>query len=115
MRIEAAQLLEQHLIVVLYVVAVGRHRKEQHSVTLNVAQKAQTQAAPLAGTLNDARNIGHHKRFVAAIGHDAQTRLHGGEGVIGNLGLCRRHRAEQRRLTRVGEAHKTHISQQLQL
>ena len=50
-----------------------------------MAQEAQTQAFAFAGTLDNARDVGHHKRLVVAIAHNAQRGFKSGKGVIGNL------------------------------
>ncbi len=80
-----------------------------------MAQEAQAQAFALAGALDDAGDVGHHERAVVAVAHDAYLGLHGGEGIVGNLGAGRRYGGEQRALAGVGEAHEAHVGQQLQL
>ena len=47
--------------------------------------------------------------------HDAEVRLERGERVVGDLGLGRAHRGDQRRLARVREADERGVGQQLQL
>ena len=91
------------------------YHKEQHGVALDVAQEAGAQALALGRALDDAGNVGHHERFVVAVGHHAQVGHEGGEGVVGNLGLGGRYYRQQRALARVGEAHEAHVGQQLEL
>ena len=98
-----------------YVGRVGRHHEEEHGVALNVAQEAQSEAFPFGGPFDDARYVGHDERLVAAVAHDAERGLHGGEGVVGNFRLRSRHRREERRLAGVGEADETHVAEELQL
>ena len=80
-----------------------------------MAQKAQAKALALAGALDDAGNVGHDERTVVAVADDAELRLHGGEGIIGDFGTCRRKRRQQCRLARVGEADKAYVGQQFEL
>ena len=94
--VEVVQLVEQHLVLFLDVVGIARHHEEQKRVALDVPQKAQPQAFSFACALDDAGDVGHHKRLMVVIGHDAQRWFEGGEGVVGNLRTCRRERREQR-------------------
>ena len=79
-----------------------------------MAEESQTQSASLCRPLDDAGNVGHHKGTSVAIGHDAERGFEGGEGVVGNLGAGVGERADQRRLTGVGEADQTDIGEELQ-
>ena len=76
-----------------------------------MAQETQAQAFALARTLDDSGDIGHHERAVVAVGHNTELRLHGCEGVIGNLRLGRTYSREQCRFTGIGEAYKTYIGE----
>ena len=51
-----------------------------------MAQETQPQPFSLAGSLDDAGNIGHYERLVVAVGHDAQARFECRKGIIGYLG-----------------------------
>ena len=70
--IELLQLVEQDFILAADVIGVAGHHEEQQGVALDVTKEAQTEAASLAGTLDEAWNVGHDERLVVAIGHDAQ-------------------------------------------
>ena len=59
-------------------------------------------------------NVGHDEGASVAVGHDAERGFEGGEGVVGNLGAGIGERADQRRLTGVGEADQTDIGEELQ-
>ena len=88
---------------------------DQQTAAVNVAQKIMAQARPLSRALNDTRNIGHHKGDALIHINDPQVGEEGGKMVVGNLGPgigCHR---EQGGLSHVGEAHKAHICQKLQL
>ena len=80
-----------------------------------MAQEAQSQSLTLAGTLDDTRNVGHDKRLLVPVSHDAEARLKCGEGVVGYLGTRTRQRREQSRLAGIGQAHQSNVGQQLQL
>ena len=66
-------------------------------------------------TLDDTRNVGHHKRMVVAASNDTQVGFERSEGVVCDLGLSGRDHRQQRRFTRIGETHQTHVGQHLQL
>ena len=80
-----------------------------------MAQEAQSQSASLAGTLDDAGDVGHDKRLLATIGDDAQVGLERGEGVVGYLGLGGADDAEQGGFSRIGKSHESYVGQQFQL
>ena len=80
-----------------------------------MAQETQSQATTLAGTLDDAGNIGHDKRLLSTIGHDAQVGLQRREGIVGNFGLGSADDAQQGGFARIGKAHQTDVGQQFQL
>ena len=83
--IELLQLVEQDFIFAADVIGVAGNHEEQQRVALDVTKEAQTEAASLAGTLDDAGDVGHDERLVVAIGHDAQRGFHRREGIVGNL------------------------------
>ena len=70
--IEIAEFIEQNLILALDVVGISRHHEEQQRVTLDMAQKAETESLAFAGTLDDAGDVCHHKRLAVTITHDAK-------------------------------------------
>ena len=55
------ELAQQDVVVVLDVVAVGRDHKEQHRVTLDVAQESCTDTLALVRTLDNSRDVGHNE------------------------------------------------------
>ena len=112
--VELFQFAQQDAVFLGNMVGVAGHHEEEKGVTLNVAQKAQSQPAPLGCALDDAGNVGHHKRLTLAIGHYAQAGLHGGKGIVGYLGTGRRQGRHQRRLAGIGKAHKAYVRQQFQ-
>lgn len=112
--IETSDFVEQNFVFALDVVAVAGNHEEQERVALNVAEESQPQSAPLGCPLYDAGNVGHHERTSVAVGHDAERGLEGGEGIVGNLGAGVGERADQGRLTGVGEADQADIGEELQ-
>ena len=72
-----------------------------------------TQAAAVARTFDQAGNVGHHELVIIKTDH-AQMRLEGGEGVVGDLGLRRRHSRDERALPGVWEPHQGHIGHELE-
>ena len=112
--VETSHFVEQDFVFALDVVGVAGYHEEQERVALNVAEESQTQSASLGSPLDDAGNVGHHEGASVAIGHDAERGFEGGEGVVGNLGARVGERADQRRLTGIGEADQTDIGEELQ-
>ena len=80
-----------------------------------MAQELVAQATALVGTLDKAGNVRHSERLELGVGHNAHIGHQGGEGVVGNFGTRRAEHAEQGGLAGIGEAHQTHIRQDLQL
>ncbi len=72
------------------------------------------EARAFAGTLDEARDVGHHERLLAAR-NDTEVGDERGERIVGDLGTRRTHPCDQRRLTHARESHKRGIRQQLQL
>ena len=112
--VETSHFVEQNLVFALDVVGVAGHHEEQKRVALDVAKESQSQSASLGCALDDAGNVGHDEGTSVAVGHDAERGFEGGEGVVGNLGAGIGERADQRRLTGVGEADQTDIGEELQ-
>ena len=79
-----------------------------------MAQKAQAKAFTLRSTLDDTRDISHHERPIITIAYNAQGGFHRGKRIVCNLRTCIRQGGHQRGLSGIGEAYKTHISQELQ-
>ena len=89
--VETLQFVAKNFIFAANVVAVGRNHKQQHGIALNVAKETQSQTLSLACTLDDAGNVGHHKRAVVAVANDAKVRLESGEWIVGDFRLCSRY------------------------
>ena len=112
--IEAAEFAQEDFVFAFDVVGVAGHHEEQQRVALNVAQKTQTEATPLAGSLNDSGNIGHDEGFAITIGHNAEPGLKGGEWIVGYLGAGGREAGKQGGLAGIGKSHQTHVGQEFQ-
>ena len=82
--------------------------------TLHMAQEAVTQTAALRSALNQTRNIRDGVANIARL-HHTQVRNQSGERVVSNLRTRRRNRSNQRRLTRRGVTHQSHIRNGLEL
>ena len=91
------------------------HQMHQQAAAVDVPQEVVTQARALAGALDDAGNVGHDEADALVHVHHAQIGVEGGKVVVGDLGVRLADHAEQRGLTHVGEAHQSHVRQQLQL
>ena len=114
LRVELFQLRQQDLVFPPDVLSIARHHEEEQRVSFNVAQEAQSQTTPFGGSFNDTRNVGHDKRFAVTIRHHAETRLHGGERIVGYFGSRGRERGNQRGFPGVGKTHQAHVGQQFQ-
>ncbi len=112
--VETSHFVEQNLVFALDVVGVAGYHEEQKRVALDVAEESQSQSTSLGCALDDAGNVGYDEGTSVAVGHDAERGLEGGEGIVGNLGARVGERADQRRLTGVGEADQTDIGEELQ-
>lgn len=112
--VETSHFVEQDFVFAFDVVGVAGYHEEQERVALNVAEESQTQSASLGSPLDDAGNVGHHEGTSVAIGHDAERGFEGSEGVVGYLGARVGERADQCRLTGIGEADQTDIGEELQ-
>ena len=88
--VEGAELVQEYVVLLTDVVAVGRHHEQQQGVALDVSQEAQSQSFARTGSFDDAGNVRHHKRFAVAIGHDAQIGFQRCKRIIGDFGLRRR-------------------------
>ena len=112
--VETSHFVEQDFVFALDVVGVAGYHEEQKRVALDVAEESQSQSTSLGCALDDAGNVGYDEGTSVAVGHDAERGFEGGEGIVGNLGAGVGERADQRRLTGVGEADQTDIGEELQ-
>lgn len=83
-------------------------------VSLYMPEKPQAKAFPFARPLNDAGDVGHDKRLVAAIIDDTERRLHSGERIVAYLRFRSRYGREKSRFSRIWETDKPHVSKQFQ-
>ena len=81
--------------------------------SFNVAKELQTQTLALRGTGYQPGNVGHGEPLIPGLDH-TQIGNQGGEGVIGDFGLCRAHGCHQAGLAGTGEAHQGHIRYRLE-
>ena len=88
---------------------------DQQAAAVDVPQEVVAQARALAGPLDDAGDIGHDEGHALVHIHHAQVGVQGGEVVVGDFGVDLGHHAQQGALSHVGEAHQSHVRQQLQL
>ena len=112
-----AELLEEDPLLVSRRPPVGGgkvHQHGQHPCPLDVPEELVAEPAALAGSLDEPGDVCDDQlRVVHA--HDAEMRLQGREGVVGDLGLGRRDAADQRALAGVREADQRHVRHQLEL
>ena len=90
----------------------------EHAGPLDVAQELQAQAPALAGSLDEAGDVGHDELgAVPALPdpHDTQVRDQGRERIVGDLRLGRADAADEGALAGVGEADEGHVGHELQL
>ena len=88
---------------------------QQQTAAVDVAQKVVSQARAFGCTLDDAGDIGHDKALLLPDRHHAQIGHQRGEVVVCDLGPCRRHHGQQRRLADVREADQTDVREQFEL
>ncbi len=81
----------------------------------SMAQKVVAQAGTVGGALDDTGDIGHDEGDPLLHINHPQIGEEGGEVVVGDLGMGLADHAQKRGFAHVGEAHQTHIGQQLQL
>ena len=79
-----------------------------------MGQELVTQAHPLAGPLQQPGHVGQgeHVALARPVDH-AQHGLHGGERVVGHLGLGVRQPPQQRRLAGVGQSGQAGVGHEL--
>ncbi len=80
-----------------------------------MSQEPEPQTFTLACTLDDARDVGHYKRLVAAIVDDAQAGLHRCEGIVADLRFSGRDGGEKCRFSGVRESYESDVAQELEL
>ena len=91
------------------------HHMQQQAAALHMAQKVVAQTDALAGTLDQAGDVGADKAGTLTYRHDTQGGHQRGEVIVRDLGLGRADGRDEGRLTHIGEADQAHISNQLQL
>ena len=87
----------------------------QQAAPVDMPQEVVAQTGALAGTFNDAGDVRHDEADALVHIHHPQIGIQGGEMVVGDLGMGLCHHAQQRGFAHVGEAHQSHVRQQLQL
>ena len=90
------------------------HDVQQQAGALQMAQELVPQPGALAGALNQAGNVGHHKALLWPDAHHAQIGVERGEGVIGNFGACVADGGNEGGFARIGHAQQAHIGQHLE-
>ena len=113
-----AQLVEQHLELFVGADAVPRREVEHHEQdpgSLDVTKELMAETATLARALDQAGDVGQHHLEPVVHPHHAEVRFEGGERVVGDLGLGRRHTADEGRLADVREADDGHVGHELEL
>ena len=87
---------------------------ENQAAAFHMPQEVVSQTDTVTGTLDQSRNVCHDKGLFLCHANHTQHRCQGGEVIVGDLGLCRTDYGDQGRLAHIGEAHQSHICQQLQ-
>ena len=87
----------------------------QQTAAVDMPQEIVAQACALAGALNDAGDIRHDKGHALVHIHHAQVGIQGGKVVVGDFGMGLGYHTQKGALSHVGEAHQSHVRQQLQL
>ena len=111
------ELVEQDALLLLGRAPVDAGEVEQqheHARAFDVAEEGVPEAAALGRALDEAGDVGEHE-LVVVEAHDAEVRLERGERVVGDLGLRRAHRRDQRGLPGVREADERGVGEQLHL
>ena len=108
------ELAQQNIVILLNIIAIGRNHKQQHRISLDVAQEACADTLALVCALDNSGNIRHNERLMVASLDNAQIRLQSSKCVVCNLGFGCRNNRQQGTLAGIGEAYKTYICQDLQ-
>ena len=90
------------------------HHVQQQAAALHMAQEVVSQTDALAGTLDQAGDVGADKACALAHRHNAQRGHQGGKVVVCDFGLCRADGGDEGGLAHIGEADQTHVRDQLQ-
>src|SRR5690606_3505554 len=80
---------------------------------LDMAEEAVAEARAFMRALDQAGDVGEHE-FAAVDPDNAELRMERGEGVVGDLGLGRRHGGEKGGLARVRQADEARVRDQFQ-
>ncbi len=86
---------------------------DEHTAALEMAEEAIAQADAFMGALDQAGKIGQHELALVHM-HDAELRLQGGEGIVGDLRLGAAGRGQEGGLAGIGQADQAGIGDQLQ-
>ena len=82
---------------------------------LDVAEEIVAQAGPLAGALDQARDVRHQEAAETSQFHDAENGFQRRKRVGGDLGPGRRRAGEQSALAGVGHADQPHVGDEFEL
>ena len=88
---------------------------QQQTAALHMAEEVVAQTDALAGSLDEAGDVGADEACALAHRHDAQRRHQRGEVVVCNFRLCGADGGDEGGLAHVGEADEAHIRDELQL
>ena len=91
------------------------HHMQQQAAALHMAQEVVAQTDALAGTLDQAGDIGADKACALCHGYDTQRGHQRGEVVVCDLGLGCADGGDEGGLAHIGEADQAHIGDQFQL
>ena len=107
------KLLAHGLVGLSGVLAGAVDEMEQDAAALHMAEETVAEPGAFMGAGDEARNVRQHE--FAAIDRDhAELRMQRGEGIIGDLRLCRAHGGEQGRFARIGQPDEAGIRDQLE-
>ena len=91
------------------------HHMQQQAAALHMAQEVVAQTDALAGTLDQAGDVGADKAGTLCHRHNAQRGHQCGKVVVCDLGFCRADGGDEGGLAHIGEADQTHVRDQFQL
>ena len=92
-----------------------RDEEQQGGIALDMPQKIMPQAFSFGGPFDDAGDVCHYEAAEVPVLYNLQVGFQGGKLVIGNFGFGRGKGRQQGRFSRIGEPHKAHICQYLEL
>ena len=93
--------------------AAGVDEMQKHAAALDMAEEMIAEAEALMGALDQPGNIGEHE-FAAVAGDDAELRMQGREGIVGDLRLGGGDRGEEGRFAGVGQTDEAGVGDELQ-